>query len=88
MLHIVGCAEIGIGLSAVSDPVSLELPDEQQHTAPLLFMVDIPLAGGRTFRRCALALPVEQPFVDRIVVVHGCGRIVLVRLIQRHKEHV
>ena len=45
MLHIVGSAEIGIGLGAVGDPVGLELTDEQQHTAPLLLVVDIPLTS-------------------------------------------
>ena len=81
MLHVVGCAEIGVSLSAVRNPVCLELTDEQQYAAPLFLVVDIPLAGGGTLRRGALALPVEQPFIDRIVVVHGRGRIVLVRLI-------
>ena len=73
MLHIAGCAKIGIGLSAVSNPVGFEFTDEQKHSTALLFVMNIPLAGGGALRRGALALPVEQPFIDRIVVVHGRG---------------
>ena len=40
------------------------------------------------FCRGALALPMEQALIDGIIVVHGGWRIVLVRLVQRHKEHV
>lgn len=50
--------------------------------------MDVALSGGRLLRRRALALPVEQALADGIVVVHGCRRIVLVRLVQRDKEHV
>ena len=38
-------------------------------------------------RRGALALPMEQALIAGIIVVHGGWRIVLVRLVQRHKEH-
>ena len=51
-------------------------------------MVDIALTGGRIFCRGALALPMKQALVDRVVIVHGRGRIVFIRLVQRHKEHV
>ena len=30
----------------------------------------------------------EQALIDGIIVVHGGWRVVLVRLVQRHKEHV
>ena len=30
----------------------------------------------------------EQALVDRIIVVHGRGRIVFIGLIQRHKEYI
>ena len=46
MLDIARRAEIGIRRRGVQYPVRLKLPDEQQHTAPLLSMMDIPLAGG------------------------------------------
>ena len=88
MLHIVCRSQEGIGSGASCDPVRLEFPDKQQHLAPSLLVMDIPLAGGRVRRRGALALPVEQVFVDGVVVVHGGGRIVLVSLVQRHKEHI
>ena len=46
MLDIARRAEVGIRCRGVQYPVRLKLPDEQQHPAPLLPMVDIPLAGG------------------------------------------
>ena len=43
---------------------------------------------GRVFGGGALTLPVEQAFVDGIVLAHGGGRVILVCLVQGHKEHV
>ena len=43
---------------------------------------------GRVFGGGALTLPVEQAFVDGIVLVHGGGRVILVCLVQGHKEYV
>ena len=51
-------------------------------------MVDIPLTRRGVLRRSALALPMEQILVDGIVVIHGRGRIILIRLIERDEEHV
>ena len=73
VLYVVGGAQEGVRLGAPCNPVCLELPDEQQHSAPPLPMVDIPLTGRRVRRRGALALPVEQALVDGVVVVHGGG---------------
>lgn len=51
-------------------------------------MVNVPLSGWR-IRRCgALALPVKQALIDGVVVIHGGRRVVLIGLIQRHKEHI
>lgn len=77
MLHIVGCAQKGIGLRAPCDPVHLELLDKQQHLTSTLPVMDVPLSSGRV--RCcgALDLPVEQVFVDGIILIHGGGRVSL-----------
>ena len=50
--------------------------------------MDISLPGGRVFGGGALALPVEQAFVNGIILVHGGGRVILVRFVQGHKEYV
>ena len=81
MLHVDGCAQEGVGGRAVGKTIGLELPDEQEDAAAALHMVDVPLTRGGILRRRALALPVEQLAVDRIIVVHGGGRIVFVRLV-------
>ena len=46
VLHIIRRAQEGIGLGASGDPVRLELPDKQQHLAPPLPVVNVPLSGG------------------------------------------
>ena len=88
MFHVSGRAQEGIGRRAAREAVRFELADEQEDAAATLLMVDVPLARGGVLRCGALALPMEQLAVDGIVVVHGRGRIVLVRLIQRDEEHV
>ena len=50
--------------------------------------MDVPLPGGRIFCSRALALPVEQAFVDGIILVHGGGGVILVCFVQGHKEYV
>ena len=50
--------------------------------------MDVALPGGRAFGGGALALPVEQAFVDGIVLVHGGGGVILIRFVQGHKEYV
>ena len=50
--------------------------------------MDVALPGGRVFGGGALALPVEQAFINGIILVHGGGRVILVRFVQGHKEYV
>ena len=88
VLYIVRCAEIRIGGSASGNTIRLEFTYKQQNTAAFLAMVNVSLTGGRILCRCTLALPMEQLTVDGIVVVHRGRRVVLVCLIQGHKEHV
>ena len=64
------------------------ITDKQQHPAAALFMMNITLACWRILRRCALTLPMKQILIDRVVVVHGGGGIVLVGLVERHKEYI
>ncbi len=51
-------------------------------------VMDVPLSGGGVLGCCALALPMEQVLVDGVIVVHGGGRVILVSLVQGHKEHI
>ena len=88
VLHVVRRAQMGVRLRAAGHTVRLKLTDKQQHLAAAFLVVDIALTGGRILRCGALALPMEQALIDGIIVVHGGWRIVLVRLVQRHKEHV
>ena len=88
MLHVARRSQIGVRLRTAGHTVRLKLTHKQQHLAAAFLVVDIALTGGRIFCRGALALPMEQALVDGIIVVHGGWRIVLVRLVQRHKEHV
>ena len=88
MAHIAGSPQIGIRFGTTGYTIRLEFTDEQQHLAAALPVMDIPLASCGIFSCRALALPVEQAFVDGIVVIHGRWRIVLVSLIERHKEHI
>ena len=81
MFGIVGCAEVGIGCGTAGDAIGFEFTDKEQHFGSLGLVMDIALSGGRVCGSSALALPVEQGFVNGIIVVHGCGRIVFVGLI-------
>ena len=51
-------------------------------------MMDISLARRRRIRCRTLRLPMEQRLIDRIIIVHSGRRIILVRLVQRDKEHI
>ena len=62
--------------------------DKEEDVRAFLVVVDVALAGWGFFGGGALALPVEQPLVDRIVVVHGCRGVVLGRLVERVNEDV
>ena len=86
MADVIRRAEEGIRRGTAG--VDLGLPDEQQHMAASGLVVDIPLAGGRIGAGSGLALPVEQSGIDGVIVVHGRGRVLLVRLVQRNQQHV
>ena len=88
MRYIVHCAQVGVGSCIAKTGVCLEFTDKQQYTASLLPVVNVSLSGSRIFCGRALALPVEQALVDGVIFVHGGWRIILVRFIQGHKEHV
>ena len=81
-------AQIGIRSCTAKTGICFELAHEQQHPASLCPVMDVPLPGGRVFGGGALALPVEKAFVDGIILVHGDGRVILVCLVQGHKEYV
>ena len=78
MLYITCRAQEGIGFGAASDSVCLEFSDEQQHFAAPLPVVNVSLTGGGVCRCGALALPVEETFIDGVVLVQRCGGIVLI----------
>lgn len=73
MLNIVRRTRIGVCLGAASHTVGFKLTDKQEHLTATLHMVDIALTCGRILCRGTLALPMEQTFVDGVVVIHGCG---------------
>ena len=81
-------AQIGIRSCTAKTGICLELAHEQQHPASFFPVMDVALPGGRVFGGGALALPVEQAFVNGIILVHGAGRVILVRFVQGHKEYV
>jgi len=83
---VIRCAEEGIRRSAAG--IALGLADEQQHMAAPRRVVDVALAGGRIGAGGGLALPVEQPGIDGVIVVHRRRRILLVGLVQRNQQHV
>ena len=81
-------AQIGIRSCTAKTGICLELAHEQQNPASFFPVMDVALPGGRVFGGGALALPVEQAFVNGINLVHGAGRVILVRFVQGHKEYV
>ena len=88
VLHIVHRPQIGIRSCTAKTGICLELAHEQQYPASLCTVMDVALPGGRVFGGGALALPVEQAFVDGIILVHSGGRVILVCFVQGHKEYV
>lgn len=64
---------IGVCLCTTGYAVRFKLTDKQEHLTATLHMVDIALTCGRILCRGTLALPMEQTFVDGVVVIHGCG---------------
>ena len=86
MLDIVSSAQKGVGRRP--GKIIFGLPHKQQNLAAALPMVDVALSGGRSLRCGALALPVEQVFIDRIIMVHRGGGIIFIRFVQRYKEHI
>ena len=81
-------AQIGIRSCTAKTGICLELAHEQQHPASFFPVMDVALPGGRVFGGGALALPVEQAFVNGIILVHGGRGVILVCLVQGHKEYV
>ena len=71
MADVVSCTEKGIWCCAAD--VALGFPDEQQHMAATGLVVDVALARRRIRAGGGLALPVEQPGVDGVIVVHRRG---------------
>lgn len=54
MPEVIRGAEEGVRRRAAGEAVRLELPNEQQHAAAALPVMDKALTGGRLLRRCAL----------------------------------
>ena len=71
VLYVVRNSEIGIGRSRIADAVRLKFANKEQDTAAALLVVDVTLPGRGLLSRGALALPVEQCLIDRVIVVHG-----------------
>ena len=88
MFYIAGRTQEGIGRCTICNPVILKFTDKKQDFAALFTVMDIPLACGSRIRSRALALPMEQGVIDRIVVIHRGRRIVLIRLVEGDKEHI
>lgn len=86
MADVIRRAEEGIRRGPAG--IALGLPDEQQHMAATGFVVDVPLAGGRIGAGGGLALPVEQAVRNGVVLVHGGGGVVPLRLVERVDEDV
>ena len=79
--HIVRKSQESIRCS--TQLIALVLTDKYHHVCAHVTMMYVALTG-LAFGSCsALALPVEQLAVNGIIVVHGGGRIVLVRLVER-----
>ena len=71
-----------------ANDVILEFPDEDQDFTASAAVMDIPLAHRAGVSCGGLTLPMEQLLVDGVIVVHGCGGVVLVRLIQGHEKYI
>ena len=86
MLDIGGQSQEGVW--GCTDAIVLEFADEEEDFAAALPVVDVALTGRCMISGCTLALPMEERFVNGVVVVHCRWRVVLIRLIQGNEEHV
>ena len=86
MLHIVSSPQKREGGSQVT--FLFELSDKQQDLVLSVSMLLITATSRRCITCCALALPMEQPFIDGIILVHGCGGVFLFGLVQRVQEDI
>ena len=73
VLDIARSTQIGVCFRTAGHTVGFELTYKQQYLAATLYMVDIALTCRRILCCSTLALPMEQTFVDGVVVIHGCG---------------
>ena len=83
MADIGGLAQESVG--RCTQGILLEFTDEQQDSAVLRGVMDIPAAGGRISRSGGLALPMEQGGADGIILIHGGGGIILISLVEGNK---
>ena len=67
---------------------ALVLAAEQQDGVTPIDVLDVASPGGRVGRGRALRLPVEQPLVDGVILVHCRRRVVFLRLVQGDEEDV
>ena len=72
---VVGVSQESIGSGVGADP--LVFPDEKRNVITDFLVVDVSLDLGAGFTILALALPVEEVGVDRVVLVHGGGGEIL-----------
>ena len=86
VLHIAGSPQEREGGGQVK--LLLELSDKQQDLVLSVAMLLITAASRRCIIGCALALPMEQPFIDRVILIHGCGGVFLFGLVQRVQEDI
>ena len=66
----------------------LELADEEHDAVVVPSMMNIPLPCFRIFTRRALALPVKEYIVNRIVFIHRGWGVILIGLVQRDEEYI
>ena len=68
--------------------ICFEFTNKQNDLAPQFLVINVSLSHRACIRSGTLTLPVEQIFIDRIVVIHCCRRIIPIGLVQRHKQHI
>lgn len=86
MADILRRAKKGIGRGTAD--ILPELAHKQQDVPALPSVVDVPLTGGGFSARRTLALPVEKPRADGIVLIKGRRRVVLVRFVKGNQQDV
>lgn len=62
--------------------------DKEQDDIPLFLLLDVPLSSGGFWSGGILALPVEEPVIDRIIFIPGGFGKFLFRLVQSHQEYI